>query len=123
MKHAVFAVATLLIILTLASISVFLVNKCVTQTISLVEKANSATQAHAARECIEAAEKYWKKHEGFFGAVLRHDEIDSVIDSFAQLKAYAVREDWDDYYGNCASLLARLEHISAKEYPLLQNVM
>ena len=123
MKQTVIAVATLMLILLFASGGVFYVEEVVEHTVKLVEQAGSLVGTEHAETAIEQAEHYWKTHESFFGALLQHDEVDNVVDTFAQLKAYAGRGDWDDYCGNCAALLARLEHISAKERPILQNIM
>ena len=123
MKHALIAVFTLLLVMLFANGAVSYVERSVMHTADLVEQAKNAVHTEDAKNMIEQAEQYWKSHEKIFGALLQHNEIDDVIDTFALLKAYAVRGDWDDYYGNCASLLARLEHISAKEQPLLQNIM
>lgn len=123
MKHAIIAVTTLLTIMLFAIFTVSYVERAVTHTAALVEQAKNAVGTEIASQKIEDAEQYWKKYEKIFGALLQHNEIDNVVDTFAQLKAYAARGDWDDYYGNCAALLAKLEHISAKERPLLQNVM
>ena len=78
---------------------------------------------HAVLDTIDKAEKSWTEQEVFFGTVLRHDEIDDVIEEFARLRSYAASEDQDDFLSNCKALIARLEHICSMEKPSFENIM
>ena len=126
MKYFVTSLLLLALILGLCLWSAGSVTQSVYDTSHLLEQAVSLKrqgQNLAALDTVRAAADGWHGRDTFFGTVLRHDEIDGVIQSFAQLEAYAQTDDTDDFYSNCAALLAQLEHIREMEWPYFENVM
>ena len=126
MKFIYISISCFLVVLLLCSYSANCVIQKVQETVDILE---SAVQADALEEkehslkIIKEAHASWESHQLFFGTVLRHDEIDNVIEEFARLESYASTEDQDDFISNCKALLARLKHIQEMERPILQNIM
>ena len=83
----------------------------------------SYTHLEAAGQFVLAAADEWDKHELYFGTMLRHDELDEVVGSFATLQAYLACEDGDEFLSTCAQLIRRLEHICDMEQPLPANIL
>lgn len=126
MKYCIISLLLLALILGLCLWSAGSVNQSVDQTSRLLEQAVALKhlgQDQAALDTVRAAADSWHRRDTFFGTVLRHDEIDGVIRDFAQLEAYAQTDDTDDFFSNCAALLAQLEHIRKMEWPYFENVM
>lgn len=123
MKQTVGATVTLVILLLFCILCVYTVGREAKTAIELTEKAFHAQEREAAVSAVIQAEEFWRSREWFFGTVLRHDDLEDVVQLYSIIAVYAQREDWDDYYGNCAALLARLEHISVTERFRLQNIM
>lgn len=123
----------IIISLLLLSVMLFLCMYASSQVIQAVQTTSSLLEESIAAEengdkehslqMLRAARDQWRKHETFFGTVLRHDEIDNVIEEFAKLESYASTEDQDDFRSNCAALLARLAHIGQMEKPTFENIM
>ena len=126
MKYIFVSLGLSLLMTALCLYSSFCITQAVQETTYLLEAAVEAEKAgnkeDAVRIVHEAAQS-WKSHEIFFGTVLRHDEIDSVIEEFARLESYASTQDQDDFLSNCHALIARLEHIKEMERPTFQNIM
>ena len=76
-----------------------------------------------AGQTVLAASDQWDRHEFYFGTMLRHDELDEVVGSFAALQTYAACQDGDEFLSMCAQLIKRLEHIRAMEQPLPANIL
>lgn len=123
MKHAVGASVMLIVLLLTCLMFMKIVEKSATETYVLVNQAYEVTDRHTAMLLIKKAEQQWHTKERLLGAVLRHDEFDDVGDSLAMLKAYVMQDEWDEFYGTCAKLLATLSHIKDKDLPLLKNIM
>lgn len=101
----------------------------VTQTVksaeeSLMQAYELAEQedAKAALQAVEAASNCWDDHSGYFGTVLRHDEIDGVVGEFARLRITIRSGDNDEFLPTCAALLATLRHIREMELPYFYNI-
>lgn len=109
--------------LIFCSITVHRVSEEAKKTCSLTELAFSASDQQSALKAVSEAKDYWESREWFLGSVLRHADLEDVVQLFNIIKVYAQREDWDDYYGNCAALLARLEHIGESEQLRLKNIL
>ena len=107
-------------------VCIFLVSQVSTKSqnaYNLTEKAYYAQDQQSAVKAVCEAKDYWEAQEWFLGSVLRHEDLEDVVQLFDIINIYALREDWDDYYGNCAALLARLSHISKSELPRLKNIL
>lgn len=76
----------------------------------------------AALQAVEAASSCWDDHSGYFGTVLRHDEIDGVVGEFARLRITIRSGDKDEFLPTCAALLATLRHIREMEWPYFYNI-
>lgn len=123
MKQAIGAGVTLVLICIFCCVVVHAIGQQAQQAIQLTELAQQAETAQEAVALVKQAETFWESREWFFGTVMRHDDLEDIMQLYAILKAYALREDWDDYYGNCAAVLSRLRHISITERFRLQNIM
>lgn len=126
MKYIYTSIACFLAVLLLCSYSSIRVIKHVEETTQYLEEAIAAERRGDKTESlqiVQKARKSWCSHELFFGTVLRHDEVDGVIEEFARLESYASTEDQDDFLSNCKALLARLKHIQEMEKPSFQNIM
>lgn len=126
MKYIYISLICFFIMLALCSYSSVQVIKTVDETTQILKTAIDADQSGHKEETISIVKKAseaWKSHELFFGTVLRHDEVDEVVEEFARLESYAATEDQDDFLSNCRALIARLEHIQTMEKPTLQNIM
>lgn len=126
MKYIYWSLACFLLMLALCLYSSACVMNAVQDTTQLLEAAVEAEQRGSKKDLLQnihAAGSAWKSHELFFGTVLRHDEVDSVMEEFSRLESYAATQDQDDFLSNCNALIARLEHIRQMEKPSLQNIM
>ena len=88
------------------------------QAYDLAEKEDT----DAALQAVEAASSCWDDHSDYFGTVLRHDEIDSVVGEFARLRITIRSGDNDEFLPTCAALLATLRHIREMEWPYFYNI-
>ncbi len=126
MKYIYISLTCFFIMLALCSYSSVQVIKAVDETTQILKTAVEADKSGNKEEALSIVKKAsaaWKGHELFFGTVLRHDEVDEVVEEFARLESYASTEDQDDFRSNCRALIARLEHIQTMEKPTLQNIM
>lgn len=126
MKHVCMSVSILTLILVFTIFSAHHTSNLVTRTSDLLDEAVEARRTgdlDTSLHLVQAASSHWKDHEEYFGAVLRHDEIDTVIGEFARLESYARSQDQDDFYSNCAALLSELEHIEQMEWPFFHNIL
>lgn len=123
MKHITISLAILSAALVFSLLSSAHVSSVVDQTTAFLERASTEENRERAEALVSDAEKFWKSHQSVFGMLLRHDEVDEVICDMALLQAYANQEDWDDFDGNCACLLARLEHIKEMQRLTLHNIL
>lgn len=126
MKYIAICLSCFFALLILCTYSAIRVIDAVEKTTVVLETAVQA-ENHGGKEAslqiIRQASDIWKSHEPFFGTVLRHDEIDNVVEEFARLESYASTEDQDDFLSNCKALIARLKHIQEMEKPTFQNIM
>lgn len=83
-----------------------------------IEAAQQQEYTLAAQRAKKAADA-WQTHLHFYASVLCHDETDEITAGFAELE---VVED-AEFLQTAAMLLARLEHISEMDLPLLHNVL
>lgn len=126
MKYIYTSIFCFLAVLILCTYSSIRIIDYVGETEQLLEEAVDAEKQGDKEESlhiIQKAGKSWKNRELFFGTVLRHDEIDGVMEEFARLESYASTEDQDDFLSNCKALIARLQHIQEMEKPSFQNIM
>lgn len=122
MKPITISLAILSTLLIFSLLTSSHISSVVDQTSSYLEDALLETNRSQSVRLVSDATAYWKENQTCFGLLLRHDEIDEVICEMALLQAYAEQEDWDDFDGNCAGLLARLQHIKEMEQFSLQNI-
>lgn len=123
MKHIAISLIILSVLLIFSLLTSNHISAVVDQTTIFLERASKEENRALAESLVDGAAKYWKKHQSGFGMLLRHDEVDEVICEMALLQAYAHREDWDDFDGNCACLLARLQHIKEMQNLTMHNVL
>ena len=126
MKYLVASIVSISLMVSLCVLSSWLVIKAVDETTSLLEEAVAAEKSERKDDSlriIREASQSWNRHQVFFGTVLRHDEIDEVIEEFARLESYATTQDQDDFLSNCCALVTRLEHIKSMEKPTFENIM
>ena len=123
MKHAIGAAATILILLLFCVLTVNTVQKEVKNAVDLAKAAYHAEEKETAITALQKASSFWISKEKFFGTVLRHDDMDDILQEFSTLIVYAQRGDWDDYYGNCAALLEQIAHIGKEEQFKLHNIL
>ena len=126
MKYITVSLLLLGVMICLTLYSSSQVIQAVQDTAGLLEAAMTAEitgEEEKALDLVRAARDEWKKHEVFFGTVLRHDEIDDVTQEFARLESYASTEDQDDFRSNCAALLSQLSHLVEMDKATFQNIM
>lgn len=126
MKHTVIACSILLALFGFSLWSATTVQTRVTETELLLQEAMEQQlqeNRDAAQMAIRRASDHWEKHEALFEILLRHDDVDCVMEEFARLCAYASTVDEDDFVSNCSALLATLRHIREMEWPLLHNIL
>ncbi len=126
MKHVCMSVTILTLILVFSVFSAYHTSNLVAKTSDLLDEAVEVRRTgdlDTSFHLVQAASSHWKDHEKYFGAVLRHDEIDTVIGEFARLESCARSRDQDDFYSNCAVLLSVLEHIKQMEWPFFHNIL
>lgn len=121
-----FAAAVLLTIPLLCLWSGSAVCRCVDElTAPLSEVAANAESENypEAAEAAQDAKALWLSHADLLGALLRHDEADSVESGLCALIQYANVGDKDEVLAHCAELLQQIEHIRQMELPLLKNIL
>lgn len=123
MKHVTISLIILSVVLIFSVLSSAHISSVVDHTTACLEDASAKENRDRAEILVNDAATYWKNHQSGFGMLLRHDEVDEVICEMALLQAYASQEDWDDFEGNCACLLARLEHIKEMQRLTLHNIL
>ncbi len=126
MKHVCASLLILSLILALCLCSAFATSSAVAKTQALLEDALTEGRAGdfgAALESLRAASRFWESRQTYFGTVLRHDAVDSVMAEFVQLEVYAQLQDQDDFLSEGAALLTELDHITQMEWPLLHNIL
>ena len=126
MKHVLLSCGILAGILAFCICNSLALNREIQQSITQLEQAQQAVASgayEAAGQFVLAAADEWDRHELYFGTMLRHDELDEVVGSFATLQAYLACEDGDEFLSTCAQLIRRLEHICDMEQPLPANIL
>lgn len=63
---------------------------------------------------FEQARELWQKREAFLSALVRHDRIDAVSESFSRAGAFLSEQTEDEYQAEIAQLIGRLKLI--REY-------
>ncbi len=126
MKHVLLSCGILAGILAFCICNSLALGHQIQQTVSQLEQARQEVSEGAyetAGQTVLAASDQWDRHEFYFGTMLRHDELDEVVGSFAALQTYAACQDGDEFLSMCAQLIKRLEHIRAMEQPLPANIL
>lgn len=115
--------AAILVVLLVICISV---NEMLTDaTASVQRELQSANDLAAKKDYRSAAEHAkkaadeWDTHLHFFASVLCHDETDEITAGLAELQVVEEAE----FLQTVSTLLARLEHISEMDRPLLHNIL
>lgn len=123
MKPVTISLVILSALLLFSLVSSAYISTVVDQTSLYLENASSEEYRDQTEALVKHAASYWQGHQSGFGMLLRHDEVDEIICEMALLEAYAKQEDWDDFDGNCACLLARLRHIKEMQRLTLHNIL
>ena len=126
MKHICVSLGIFLLILAFCLFSANFTSDRVQETSAMLKAALDARRAGdelSSLRLVRTASAHWKKHEAYFGTVLRHAEIDDILGKFARLEAFARGEDQDEFYSTCAALLTQLEHIEQMEWPFAHNIL
>ena len=126
MKHICVSLGIFLLILAFCLFSANFTSDRVRETAAMLEAARDARRSGdemAALRLVRTASAHWKKHEAYFGTVLRHAEIDDILGEFARLEAYARGGEQEDFYSSLEALLTQLEHIEQMEWPFAHNIL
>ena len=125
MKHLLIAFVILALCLSFCIWSCLYVRAAVAPVLDALQLA----QVHAlngsfsdARSAVERADRLWRGEEPLFGILLRHDETDEVLCSFAALREYAETRDTDEFSAGCAELSVRLQHLRSMQLPSVSGI-
>lgn len=125
MKYLYVGIAILAVILGFCLTTTFLLNRYTQQSANCLREADTlAGQGRfpeAAAKVVRARE-LWDGHRCLYGVILRHDEADEVTFSFHAIERYAQLADREDFEADCASLVARIDHVANMEKPLFYYV-
>lgn len=125
MKHLWIGLSLVAAVVGFCLWSAWYVRGAVQDTSELLQEAYEAADAEdfaRARDAVRAASDTWNRHGGYFGTVLRHDEIDGVVEEFARLRVTVLAGDRDEFLPGCAALLETLDHVRDMELPIFANL-
>lgn len=125
MKHLLIGLSLVAAVMGFCLWSASYVRGAVEETARLLEAAYEAAEAEQfsqARAAVQAASDTWDRYGGYFGTVLRHDEIDGVVEEFARLQVTVQAGDQDEFLPGCAALLETLDHVRDMELPVFANL-
>lgn len=125
MKHLILSTALLAVVIGFCLWSAGYVRNAVAETANHLQMAYEAADSDdfsRANDCVRAAVAVWDRHSGYFGTVLRHDEIDGVMEEFARLQVTVLAGDRDEFLPGCAALLETLDHVRDMELPVFGNL-
>lgn len=125
MKHLLIGLSLVAAVTGFCLWSASYVRGAVEETARLLEAAYEAAEADQfsqARAAVQAAADTWDRYAGYFGTVLRHDEIDGVVEEFARLQVTVQAGDQDEFLPGCAALLETLDHVRDMELPVFANL-
>ena len=125
MKHLLIGLSLVAAVTGFCLWSASYVRGAVEETARLLEAAYEAAEADQfsqARAAVQAASDTWDRYGGYFGTVLRHDEIDGVVEEFARLQVTVQAGDQDEFLPGCAALLETLDHVRDMELPVFANL-
>lgn len=126
MKHIWMALAVFALTLAIGLMSVFYVRAVGEQTSRFLEQSQQQILREdyaAAQELLQKAKDAWEGRLTILGIFLHHEEADEVMALFAQMEAFVLLQDADDYLAACGELTARIAHIRDMELPKLENVL
>lgn len=126
MKYLYVGIAILALCLALCVTTTCMLTRYTKEASQMLEEAQThAAQAQydAATRLVSQSNKLWKRHHGFFGIILRHDEADDVNAMYQRLLAYAEEESSEEFLPTCAELIQRIHHLADMELPHYYNVL
>lgn len=125
MKHLILSLSLLAVVTGFCLWSAGYVRDAVTETAAWLELAYQQADREdyeGAAASVQAASDCWERHGGYFGTVLRHDEIDGVMEEFARLQVTVRAGDKDEFLPTCAALQQTLDHVRDMELPVFGNL-
>ena len=126
MKYTLLSLGVLALCLAFCLCSMAAVTTVCTRTAERLAASLSAVREKRLSEAERAllqAEESWSRGKTFFGVVLRHEEMDEVLVSLAELREYLMIGDLDDYRATCVRLLTTLGHLREMELPSISNIL
>lgn len=126
MKHLFTGIVIIAVILGLSIGSVLMLDRYAGQAVQelrLAEQSMTDEQSEQAADYANRAMELWRRHAGFYGAILQHVEIDEINGHFARLLSYAATDDRDEFLATCAELIALVDHLPDMEKAYYYNIL
>lgn len=125
MRHLIISLSLLALVTGFCVWSAGYVRSTVAETAAWLELAYQQADREdysGAGASVQAAADNWNRHGGYYGTVLRHDEIDGVMEEFARLLVTIRAGDRDEFLPACAALMQTLDHVRDMELPIFANL-
>ncbi|MCX7615171.1 MAG: DUF4363 family protein [Clostridiales bacterium] len=126
MKRVPAAITVLLLLFIMTWINCTLVTNLDKKISSEIEVSKKAVIAHdydKAYTSLQKAQSIYLDYEGYFGAVVKHSELDTAVLSFARLFSILEVQDKNTFCEESSYLIKLFEHIGDMECLSLRNVL
>lgn len=126
MKYVWFGLSILALLLALCLFTTSALDTCASETARTLLQAERAClqgEEEQALALSQRAKQQWDSHETLFGAVLCHDETDTVREEFVQLLSYASTDSREDFLCSCHQLIDLLDHLPRMEQLYWYNLL
>lgn len=126
MRHCILAICVLSVLLAFCVYSSISVQSACDETLEQLlaaQKQLDTGDYSAALALLSGAEDTWRRHEPFFGLVLRHDETDDVLSAFAELRQYTAAEEDSDARAALSCVMEAIRHIRSMSRATVSNIL
>lgn len=120
---AIIALAVLILLAWINCVTITKLDKKISSEIEQSMNAAMADEYDKAFLSLQKAQSIFLDAEGYFGAVVKHSELDVAVLSFARLFAILQVRDQDSYFEECSYLKKLFEHIGDMESLSLRNIL
>ena len=126
MKIIVATLCILLLVIGLAIGYQTYLENTMTKYIAEVEEMDFSMDAEnyeAAKEIYAQLKKDWLKSEKILTISIEHNETDSIMEQFAQIDSYFIKNTYEDYYQTSYKLKLYFRHLVEKNRLNLETIL
>lgn len=126
MKHWLFPLLTLFLLLGASLANADSVSRSVEDWCAGVESARAAAEENRwddARDSLEAVYASWTSRQTYFHIMVEHAELDAAEALFAVSRSFAASEEGAEFRANTAELLTQLRLLREMEALSIKNIL